>query len=180
MDKEQFWKLIDEARAQEPAGADGDAVARRASALLAVLPVAEITATQQVLWDLLGESYRGPLWAAAHLVNGGCSDDGFDYFRGWLILQGREAFERAVADPDTLATLPQIRAAAPTGCELECERALALAWDAHRARTGADLPAGAFTISYPALDPAWAFDFDDTAELSRRLPALARLYGMSG
>ncbi|MFE5591185.1 DUF4240 domain-containing protein [Streptomyces sp. NPDC056549] len=33
---------------------------------------------------------------AAYMVNGGCCDDGFDYFRGWLIAQGRNVFERAV------------------------------------------------------------------------------------
>ena len=49
------------------------------------------------------EAYRINLWAAAYYVNGGCSDDGFDYFRNWLILQGRDVFTAAVADPNTLA-----------------------------------------------------------------------------
>lgn len=44
--------------------------------------------------------------AAASLILGGCSDDGFEYFRGRLIAQGREVFERSVADPDSLADLP--------------------------------------------------------------------------
>ncbi|MGW1763732.1 DUF4240 domain-containing protein [Streptomyces sp. NPDC002073] len=178
MNKEQFWKLIEEARAQEPDGAAGEAIAGRASALLAVLPVAEMKAAQQTLWDLLADSYRSPLWAAAYLINGGCSDDGFDYFRGWLILQGQEVFDRVLADPDALAALPEVRGAARAGEELECEQALALVWHAHRARTGTDLPAGTCTIRYPALDPAWDFDFDDTAELARRLPALSALYAV--
>ena len=42
----------------------------------------------------------------------GCSDDGFDYFRGWLIARGRQAFDQAVADPDALANLAVIRSAA--------------------------------------------------------------------
>ncbi|MER7341367.1 DUF4240 domain-containing protein [Streptomyces sp. NPDC000075] len=40
-----------------------------------------------------------PAVGTAHGANGGCSDDGFDYFCGWLITQGPEAFERVVADP---------------------------------------------------------------------------------
>ncbi|MFJ5645558.1 hypothetical protein [Streptomyces sp. NPDC093223] len=28
----------------------------------------------------------------------------------------------------------------------------------------------------PRLDPAWAFDFDDSDEMARRLPRLAALY----
>jgi hypothetical protein len=42
-------------------------------------------------------------WGAAYLANGGCSDDGFDYFRGWLIGQGRKVYETVLADPDSLA-----------------------------------------------------------------------------
>lgn len=51
-------------------------------------------------------SHRNQLWAAGYLINDGCSDDGFEYFRAWLIAQGREVFERVVADPDALAGLP--------------------------------------------------------------------------
>jgi hypothetical protein len=36
-----------------------------AAALLAARPAAEIVASQQIPWDLLGTSYRAPLWAAA-------------------------------------------------------------------------------------------------------------------
>jgi hypothetical protein len=42
------------------------------------------TATPQV--------YGWPLWGPAYIMNGGCSDDGFDYFLGWLVGQGREVF----------------------------------------------------------------------------------------
>jgi hypothetical protein len=59
----------------------------------------------------MADSYRNLLWAAAYLINGGCSDDGFESFRCWLIVQGRTVFERSVADPDTLADLPVIQAA---------------------------------------------------------------------
>jgi hypothetical protein len=31
------------------------------------------------------------------------------------------------------------------------------------------------TIQYPELDPGWEFDFDDRAEMKRRLPRLAAL-----
>ena len=42
----------------------------------------------------MDDSYRWDLWGAAYLANGGCSDDGFDYFRGWLIGQGRKVSAR--------------------------------------------------------------------------------------
>ncbi|UUU22121.1 DUF4240 domain-containing protein [Streptomyces sp. DSM 40750] len=176
MDANEFWNIVDEARrtAASPTG-DDEAVAERAAALLAARPVAEIVAAQQVLWDLMAESYRAPLWAAAYTINGGCSDDGFDYFRGWLILQGREVFERVVADPDSLAELPVVQEAAEEWLPVECEDTLGIAWDAHRTATGEDMPDG-FSIRYPELDPSWNYDFEDWERTGRRLPRLAALY----
>jgi hypothetical protein len=174
-DSRGFWQLIEEARAV--AGVEGPAVAAAASALLAQRGVGEIVGAQQALWALMAQSYRSPLWAAAYMINGGCSDDGFDYFRGWLILQGQEVFERVVADPDALAELAPVRAAAAHGADLEGEEALSIAWEAHRRATGGErLPAGSFSVRYPELDQAWNFDFDDMAEMRRRLPRLAALY----
>ena len=59
----------------------------------------------------MADSYRSSLWAAVYVINGGCSHDGFDYFRGWLMLQGRETFGQAVADPGSLADLAAARLA---------------------------------------------------------------------
>lgn len=176
VDPNTFWKLIADARAGVPDPTDCCAVVHRATSLLAARPPAEIVAAQQILWDLMADSYRHPLWAAAYLINGGCSDDGFDYFRGWLLTQGAEVHRAAVADPDSLASLPVVVAAAESGAEFECEAALSIAWDAHLAATGMKLPEDAFTIRYPDLDPDWDFDFDDGAELAARLPRLAALY----
>ncbi|MEU0687625.1 DUF4240 domain-containing protein [Streptomyces uncialis] len=204
MDKTEFWDLVGRARADvaaravpapgsgSGAGSGGSgsqgtgerggagraetrAVADRLAELLAEQPAERISAAQQTLWDLMAESYRAPLWAAAYTVNGGCSDDGFDYFRAWLIGQGREVFERVVADPDALAGLDPVREVARSWDELECERVLGVAWDAHRAATGEELPP-TWSVRYAPLDPDWSFDFDDEREIARRLPALAALF----
>ncbi|MGY0065326.1 DUF4240 domain-containing protein [Streptomyces sp. QTS137] len=176
MNKQQFWQLIATARNQASNPNDGEEVVRRATSLLATRPAEEIVAAQQVLWDLMADSYTNPLWAAAYVLNGGCSDDGFDYFRGWLITQGREVFECIVADPDALAKVPIVRASAADGVDLDCEEALSVVWNAHVMATGKQLPDDAFTIRYPELDPTWDFDFDDRGEMTRHLPRLAALY----
>jgi len=54
-------------------------------------------------WDYFhAESYNQALWAVAYTVMGGCSDDGFDYFRFWLVTRGQEVYARALQDADSL------------------------------------------------------------------------------
>jgi hypothetical protein len=166
VDKPEFWQLIADARAQADDLADGDTIAAAATALLAAYPPEVIRQAQQTLRDLLAEAYTAPMLAAAEIVNGGTSDDGFEYFRGWLITQGREVFERAVANPDTLVEVDVIQAAAPDG-EMECEEALGIATEAYRVVTGDYIPLDAFTIHYPDID-------HNTASVA--LPRLTELY----
>ncbi|MEV0071450.1 MULTISPECIES: DUF4240 domain-containing protein [unclassified Amycolatopsis] len=159
-----FWQLIDSSHAD---------VAARAGELLAARSRAEIVAAHRVLGGLLTESYRSPLWAAAYVVNGGCSDDGFDYFRGWLLTQGREVFTRALADPDSLADVPAVRAAAAEGEELECEEILYFTAAAYLSATGEPLPEDP-PVSLPPLDPD--FDVEDPDSARERLPRLSALF----
>ena len=178
MNTEQLWELIEQARAAEPARGFGEAeaVVERAVALLAERAAGEIADAHRELWGLLAASYRDSLWAAAYLLNGGCSDDGFDYFRGWLVTQGREVFEAAIADPDSLAAVPAVQAAAADGMELECEDALGLARRAYRSATGGDPEQPLPSVPYPEPDvPGWEFDFDDGEEMARKLPRLSAL-----
>ncbi len=51
---------------------------------------------------LLNKSYTSELWCAAYLMNEGCSDDTFDYFRSWLISRGEKTYYEAVKNPDKL------------------------------------------------------------------------------
>jgi len=176
MDIDRFWALIAAARAQAADPTDAEEVADRVGALLAAYPPEEIVAAQRILSGIYADSYRNPLWAAAYLINGGCSDDGFDYFRGWLVAQGREVHDRAVADPDSLAEVPVVIAAASEGYEMEGEDMLGFAWRAYTKATGEQMPEDASSVSYPDLDPAWDFDFDDRTEMARRLPRLTALY----
>ena len=43
-----------------------------------------------------------PLWACAYTAMGGCSDDAFDYFKIWLVSRGKDVYEAALQNPDTL------------------------------------------------------------------------------
>jgi hypothetical protein len=89
-------------------------------------------------------------------------------------VQGRTVFERSVANPDTLADLPVIQAAAAGAVDIECEAVRFITLEAYRAATSEQLPEDAFTIGHPELDADWD-DFDDRAEMQRRLPRLTAL-----
>ena len=55
---------------------------------------------------MMDRAYSYKLWGAAYVINGGCGDDTFNDFRSSLISRGHSCFERATADPDSLADEP--------------------------------------------------------------------------
>jgi hypothetical protein len=104
MDDSRFWMLVEAAKSQ--AGANEHARPPGLRAALAALQPDEIQAFQRVYDRMIARANRWDLWGAAYLMNGGCSDDGFRYFRDWLISEGKASYEQALADPDSLAELP--------------------------------------------------------------------------
>lgn len=158
MTREDFWKLIDDTRSED----DPYAHAAALQAALAERTADDIVHFERHMSDLMESSYTWSLWGAAYLINGGCSDDGFDYFRGWLITQGRSAFEDALADPDSLADLPALEE------EVECEDVLYVARSAYESVVGTEIPS--VPINLPDLGEGW--DFDDDDEMMKRYPKL--------
>jgi hypothetical protein len=141
VDAAAFWQLIEDSR--ENAGGDPDEQAEQLTDLLSDLPADEIVAFDRLLHELLTAAYRWDLWAAASIINGGCSDDGFEYFRLWLIAQGERVYREALADPETLVDRAEADAT-------NAESLLYAAGDAYRIETGRDLPTGTDHPSEPA------------------------------
>lgn len=180
MDTEAYWQLVDEARTRARKGAETAPDANDvADSLRAVLVERGTEAAREAdaAYDELVATVHGPrLWGAAYLIGGGCSDDGFDYFLGWLVAQGREVFERAAQDPDSLADVVDEDTVA------ECEDMLAAAWDAYEELTGEEFPEDDEADEdedddaddEPAAEPFW--DFDDEAEMRTRYPRLAAMF----
>lgn len=130
------------------------------------------------------------MWGAAcQIMDGLCSADGFWYFQPWLIGQGREWYEHAARDPDGLADVPGVRALAGrrsrewSDAEWPQWEELAYAAPcAHDHRTGqegsiydalAERGLRSGSVPAPAGRP---WDFDDGAEIQRRLPRLAEMF----
>lgn len=149
MNEDQFWFLI--AAAKREANGDSEAQLELLKSKLEVIAPEEIMDFQRIFDRLFAVSYRADLWGAAFIMNGGASDDGFDYFRGWLIAQGKEVFEAALVNPDSLVS------AAPDGEDsdfgYENEDILNIAYRAWRGITGQEehAPYEAESHGRPAL-----------------------------
>lgn len=105
MTLDEFWAVIDRANAE----ADRfDSTSVRNNLYRQLI---KLTPQKMLGFDCIWQEYRSltkspMLYGAAAIINGGVSDDRFDYFKNWLILQGRDVYHKAVADPDTLADIP--------------------------------------------------------------------------
>jgi hypothetical protein len=171
MAADDLWGLVGRARAGAADPAEVGQVAARLVELLAAESPARIRELDSDLRTVMARAYGWPLWGAAYLVNGGCSDDGFDYFLGWLVGQGRAVYEQALAEPDSLADV----VAGEGGADAyRSEDLVGAARSAYERATGADLPDGEF-IARPGLGPGW--DFDDPEEMRMRYPRLWARFG---
>lgn len=163
MTQNEFWALIAEAGS----GTDPYDQAAAIQTALSQRSAADVLDFERHLAAALAESYTWSLWGAAYLINGGCSDDGFDDFRGWLLLQGRPVFERAIRDPDSLADLPHLSA------DVECEDILYVARGAYEVVSGSEMPD--VSVELPDLGEGW--DFDDEQQMRQRYPRLFERFG---
>jgi Protein of unknown function (DUF4240) len=95
-----FWRLIEASRHRGLASYDGQL--NTLGDELAVFDTVNLRRFDRTLAHLMRESYDARLWEAASAINGGCSDDCYEYFRGWLIAQGRDKFYWTLRHPRLL------------------------------------------------------------------------------
>jgi Protein of unknown function (DUF4240) len=102
MSEEDFWKLIDKSRT-----ASNNNYQTQISSLktiLLTLEPADIERFDNTFTALLAASYDYKLWGASYVINGGCSDDCFDYFKQYLIGHGKEKFYQTIKDPESCSS----------------------------------------------------------------------------
>jgi len=157
LSERKFWALISE---NVLLNADGSIDATPLGEVLASKPLNEIAAFARRCWDCYSSSRTYALWGAAGLIHDGAPDDTFDYFRSWLVGRGRETFEAAIRDPDTLADVATPEA---LDDELYC-----IASAAYQQVTG-ELPSWEFS-EYPDLGTP--IDFTDEDSLKAFYPRL--------
>jgi hypothetical protein len=172
MDVDRFWQIVQTACRSDPHSAE-----QWDSQLfdeLIGLPADEIVEWNHIFDRFAAAAYRTDLWAAAYIINGGASDDGFYYFRCWLIGMGKDVYTSAIRDPDSLADVVTPRWF-KEGIDTEAEIYAA----AHKAWM--EVTGQSYDAPYPARNEAAElvgdnWDFDDSQLVLQRLPRLAGLY----
>ncbi|MFY1618898.1 DUF4240 domain-containing protein [Micromonospora sp. WMMD736] len=194
MNVAEFWSVVARARAAAGVAADQPQRDGQPSALadalvteLTRLPLAQIVAFDQMFGEVADRADTWDVCAACWIIEYGfLSDDGFSDFQAGLVGLGRDAFESAVRDPDSLAEHPAVRRiSASEGRHLWIgDEALLCAAEAAYERLTGDSEAfweaveaaqpAATAPTEPPADGRW--DLTDEAEWRRRLPRLFELF----
>jgi hypothetical protein len=167
MSENQFWEIIEVSRREGPIDQDHQLGIIREE--LRKLSPYEITEFQRLISQKLVDSYKWDLWNAAYLINGGCSDDGFHYFRLWLISCGQATHQAAVNNPDTLAGLTD-----PERDDYEFEALDYLPREVFEEMTKKEMAPE--VIKWPKEPKGEEWDVDDEKEVARMFPALSKIY----
>jgi hypothetical protein len=132
MPEDDFWNIIDRSRSATPN--DYQAQITSLKTILLTLEPADIEKFDHTFTALLAASYDWKLWGAAYVINGGCSDDCFDYFRQYLVAHGKEKFYETLHDPETCANWIKSEE------EENWEGLQYAAFEAYKQKTGTDIP----------------------------------------
>ena len=172
MNKERFWSIVDATRLAPPSHArdvDFGERNRLYRAALAGLTPEEILDFRYYLEERLIEAYRWDLWAAAILIEDGCTDGSFRDFRAWLVAQGRETFEAALRDPETLADNAELKVS--DGATYPAF--VSIPWEVYQYQAGHDMPE--LDLAHPS-QPAGEKSSEEPIELAERFPRLYQAF----
>jgi len=164
MDSDQFWKII--AITKTNSSGDYEKQQSELEKELITLTAIEILEFDNKFRTLRGEVYTWDFWAAAYIINGGCSDDCFSDFRGWLIGQGKAIFESAQHNIETLSELNDTNDGGWEGLSY-------IPTEAYEKKTGNDMPNG-IRENFEIAGEEWNEEGDD---LKNKFPILWTKFG---
>jgi len=160
MTRDEFWTLVDKIHTECKGNFDDKVELLETE--LGCLPLDEVLSFDDHYDDCRARAYTWPLWGAAYIVNGGCSDDGFIDFRSELVSLGREHFERILANPEVLVEYPWFHGE---------EGYQYVAREVYEGRSGKDYPPS--TRKHPSEPTGDAWEEEDLPKL---FPKLAKLH----
>lgn len=166
--KTEFWKIIDESRKE--AGDQGEEHVDTLKAALDELEPNDLVSFQHWFDEYYQSADTWGVWGAAYVIGGGCSDDGFLDFKGWLVTRGEKVLAAAVADPDSLAKV--VKADEETQVE-GFQYAAQWIWAEKTGKDFADFPPSPLASRRDGIGgQAWEED-----ELGKLFPKLTKKFG---
>lgn len=165
MNADQFWGIITISKANS--SGDYEKQQTELEKELLKLTAIEILEFDNKFRTLRGDVYNWNFWAAAYIINGGCSDDCFSYFRGWLIGQGKSIFENAVLNIETLSELKETN-------DGDWEGLSYIPTDVYEKKTGNYMPNG-IRENFEITGEEWNEEGDD---LKNKFPKLWAKFGI--
>lgn len=99
LDEDLFWQIIDKSlKNAKDQNSQEQYLIREIEKLSPKEMIGFRLRTDKLLYD----TYTSEMWCAGYIMNGGCSDDMFEYFRNWIISRGKETYYNAKENPDSL------------------------------------------------------------------------------
>ncbi|MEN9360818.1 MAG: hypothetical protein RL095_2353 [Verrucomicrobiota bacterium] len=167
MDKAGFWKIIDKSR--KAADGDPNEQLEALREILSEIEPDEIVSFDRHLSECHARANTWDLWGAAYIIGGGCSDDGFMDFRGWLISRGEKAYEAALADPESLVKVVKDH---DDDCQIEGYQYVASqAWEEKTGKASESFPSHDLPKKSDTSGTQWQEE-----ELETKFPKLAKKF----
>jgi hypothetical protein len=164
MPEDNFWEIIK--TTYEKSGGDFEKQQEALKEALRKFTPQEVLLFDNTFRQLRGNAYDWKLWGAIYVIHGGCADDSFNDFRGWLIAQGKDFYYRTLQDPETLINVDQDR------IEVDWEGMGYIPAEIFEELTGQEMPNG-FKENQDIKGEEWKEDGDD---LKRMFPKLYAKY----
>jgi hypothetical protein len=99
IDEEKYWEIISKSLKNSQ-----DQIEQESFLIneISKLSLEEIIGFRLRTDKFLYDTYNSEMWCAGYILNSGCSDDGFEYFRNWVISRGKEVYYSSKSSPDSL------------------------------------------------------------------------------
>jgi hypothetical protein len=168
MNETTFWQMIEQAKIDS--GGDGEEQVKLLVERLSLLEVGDIVEFGILHNTFHARAKRCDVWEAG-IITDSVGDDGFVYFRGWLIAQGKDAYEQVLSDPDWLAQI--ITVEENEFWSIQLERMNYVSEYAYKRKTGSYENMPSIHVEEPDLAGEWT----DDEELPQKYPNLWALFG---
>lgn len=97
MKDRQFWDIIERSLASSRGSSERQAA--ELEEILAALPPAQIASFDASFTAKTDALYSWEIWGAVYVLLEYCADDCFEYFRNWVVGQGRDYYAAVSLDP---------------------------------------------------------------------------------